>query len=234
MKELQHTKLTLFLVVLTLLNVIVYAIFRNKTYLDFLIWNLFLSWLPFIFSGSVLAVLRRKPFKLKTALLVCLCVAWLLFFPNAPYVISDFVHVTVLKSNYLERGRLNFNYWYDFLVIYLFSWTCLLLGVVSTYQLHGAARKRFGKIAAWLFVMFVSFLGGYGVLLGREYRLNSWDVIANGHIIASIIKTSLYGRAIIFGLLFGLVISIIYITFYFFINGASLLQQRETAEQEET
>ena len=57
----------------------------------FLMWNLALAWVPFVFAGLAytLASSRRA---LTYVLIVCAALVWLLFFPNAPYILTDFLH----------------------------------------------------------------------------------------------------------------------------------------------
>src|SRR5688572_28335885 len=57
----------------------------------FLFWNLGLACAPLFFS-SLVVLQRRLSLQL---LFGCL---WLLFLPNAPYIITDFIHLRVLDS----------------------------------------------------------------------------------------------------------------------------------------
>ena len=61
----------------------------GDTHYRFLVWNLFLAWIPFVFAlgAYLLARGRRGP------AVVLLGVLWLLFFPNAPYMLTDFIHL---------------------------------------------------------------------------------------------------------------------------------------------
>ena len=56
----------------------------------YLIWNLFLAWIPFLLAVFVYDRWRRRR---GGALLLVLGGLWLLFFPNAPYIATDFVHL---------------------------------------------------------------------------------------------------------------------------------------------
>jgi uncharacterized membrane protein len=94
---------------------------------------------------------------------------WLLFFPNAPYILTDLFH--------LRHPRESVPVWFDTLLINWFAWTGMLLGVFSLYLMHHIVRKAFGRITGWLFVFFVGTLCGVGIYIGRFLRWNSWDVI---------------------------------------------------------
>src|SRR6266542_5618884 len=74
-----------------------------------LIWNLFLAWIPFVLAVVVYDGWRRRR---AAGALVVLGALWLLFFPNAPYIVTDFVH--------LERTG-DAPYWYDALTVSAFA-----------------------------------------------------------------------------------------------------------------
>lgn len=139
----------------------------------FLLWNLFLAWVPF--GASLLAYeLHRR--NTGGILLLGIGLFWLLFFPNAPYIVSDFVH---LQNHGAMPER--FLFWYDLVMISCFSWTALLLGFVSLYLMQSIVRSVFrdsgGTFISWIFVAAVMVLGGFGVYLGRFQRWNSWDIL---------------------------------------------------------
>ena len=58
-----------------------------------------------------------------------------------------------------------------------FSWTGLLLGLVSLYLMHDIVQRTFGRWFGWAFVFIVSGLSSFGVYLGRFVRFNSWDML---------------------------------------------------------
>ena len=53
--------------------------------------NLFLAWLPYIFSIMVASTFRYHP--KRWGAILALGLLWLLFFPNAPYMVTDFYHL---------------------------------------------------------------------------------------------------------------------------------------------
>ena len=108
-----------------------------------------------------------------------------------------------------------------------FSWTGLLLGLVSLYFMHEIVHRTFGRAAGWAFVIIVSALSSFGVYLGRFGRFNSWDFLqAPGEIAVSIlglvIDPSL--RLVAFTSLFAIFYLFVYLTLYSF---GHLLQEGE-------
>lgn len=130
----------------------------------FLIWNLILAWLPFLFA-LVIITFRRSQFMLGTYGLL-----WLLFFPNTIYLVTDLIHL---------RFRVDVPIWYDAIMLFAFALTGLMLGLLSLYFVHAVVESHFGAALGWLFVLITAVLGGIGVYIGRFLRWNSWDVFAN-------------------------------------------------------
>jgi uncharacterized membrane protein len=140
---------------------------RDVTYI-FLMWNLFLAWAPY---GLAVVLERIEKIKRQPLLVVApLYVVWLFFFPNAPYVLTDFIHLDAL------RGAVPL--WYDVVLVGCFGVTGLVFGLMSLAVVHGSLRRRWGRVVSWVLVTGIVLLSGFGVYLGRFPRWNSWDVIA--------------------------------------------------------
>ena len=139
-----------------------------------LIWNLFLAWIPFVLAVVVYDRWRRGRAR---ASLVFLGGLWLLFFPNAPYIVTDFVH--------LERTA-DAPYWYDAVTVSAFAWTGLLLGFASLFLMQTVVRQWRGVAAGWSFAAAAIALGSLGIYLGRFLRLNSWDALEHPSVLPRI------------------------------------------------
>jgi uncharacterized membrane protein len=134
-----------------------------------LVWNLFLAWIPFILAYFAHAVSwRRASLYLLMPLIAFL---WLIFFPNAPYMLTD------LQD--LSRQAADAPLWYDVIIVGWSSWTGMLLGVISLYLMQDIIVRNFGHTTGWIFVFVVSALSSFGIYVGRFVRLNSWDIMQN-------------------------------------------------------
>lgn len=129
-----------------------------------LLWNLVLAWIPFLLALLVYDRAERS----RGRSVVLAAALWLLFFPNAPYIVTDFVHLG------LSSGLA---FWYDLVLIGTVATTGLLLGCVSLYLVHAVVRRAAGAAVGWAFVAGALSLGSLGVYLGRVWRWNSWDAI---------------------------------------------------------
>ena len=133
----------------------------------FLSWNLFLAWIPY---GLALAVVGLDRVRAPGWLLVLPGLVWLLFLPNAPYILTDFIHLGAIPGAPL---------WFDALLIGAFAGTGLLLGLASLYLVHHVVAARLGSAAGWVLAIGALALSSVGIYLGRFPRFNSWDVLAD-------------------------------------------------------
>ena len=133
----------------------------------FLIWNLFLAWIPYWISLSIEKITRLTGSRLIVGTML-LC--WLLFFPNAPYIVTDLLHL---------KSRSPIPKWYDMMVLVSFAWTGLMLGFLSLYEIQLFLKKRLHDNLVWMLTISAIILCAFGIYLGRFLRWNSWDVITN-------------------------------------------------------
>jgi uncharacterized membrane protein len=187
----------------------------------FLAWNLVLAWIPLLVALFVYDRYRRgTPLaRLAPAVLI-----WLLFLPNAPYIVTDFVHLSAGS-----RAPL----WFDGIVLSAFAWTGMLLGFVSLYLLHAVARHRFGARTGWTGVLVVLALVSAGVYLGRVKRWNSWDLLTQpgarlAELHARLGDPASLGRA--FGITLALTALLSLAYFVFYVLMAARLEARATRD----
>jgi len=188
----------------------------------FLIGNLFLAWIPFIISYFTYTLTIRR-----TWLYILIPLAaflWLIFFPNAPYIMTDFQHLT--------RAGTVIPVWYDVMMLIWFAWTGLLLGVVSLFLMQEIIRREFGRWVGWGFVGLVAFLSAVGIYMGRFLRWNSWDILRNPLGIAQFTFERAQNpslQSVIFTGLFSAFFLFLYVTLYAF--GHLLLERKRNEEE---
>jgi uncharacterized membrane protein len=179
----------------------------------FLLWNLFLAWLPLLVSMSALLLTRAAKGGGLAIGLTLFGMAWLLLYPNAPYLTTDFIHL-IFSPNIARYDMNGLLLWYDLVLFFLFSWCGLLLGYLSMRHFHSIVSHYMNAWIGWVFVLIVSFLGGFGIYLGRVFRLNSWDLLFSPFRLVEGILEGINAKSAIFTLLFGTFILIIYCTLY--------------------
>ena len=148
---------------------LIFRFFYSSSYnYSNLLWNLFLAWLPYIFSVLASSTYRNKP--KHWWLITFLGILWLVFFPNAPYIVTDF---------YYLDPRPPVPLWFDISLIALFAFTGCFLAIASLRSIHIIIERVVGKVIGWLFALFSLGLASLGVYLGRFSRYNSWDILVN-------------------------------------------------------
>jgi uncharacterized membrane protein len=181
-------------------------------------WNLLLAWIPF---GLALFVYERaRPGRWSVGLAV-LGVLWLLFLPNAPYIVTDLKHVG-------NGGSVPVLY--DVLLLAAAAWAGLLLGLTSLFLMHAVARRLVGAVSAWALVVGVLALSSFGIYLGRVQRWNSWDVVVRPGQLSSDVARGLldplaHPRPIAVTILFTTFLLASYLVFYSFVRLSSLADE---------
>jgi len=175
---------------------VLYSDSRNYS---FLAWNLFLAWLPMLCALFAYNAYKRRG-RLSWLVVAGCALAWLLFFPNAPYILTDLMHL---------RPRPDAPLWFDVLLVIAFAWTGLFLGLVSLSLMQALVRRAAGTLASWGFALGVLSLSGFGIYIGRFLRWNSWDVfLSPGGMLADLIDAAqhplLHARSLVFSGLFSL------------------------------
>lgn len=177
----------------------------NKSYFFlFLIWNVFLAIIPF-----AITMYLNTGKKLSQLKLVFWALIWLAFLPNAPYIVTDLIHI---------RAGNNALLWLDILVILSFALSGLLLFYSSIIDMQKLIKSKFRKIPIELTTLAILFLCGFGVYLGRFLRYNSWEIISQPQVLISdvynILRSPLqHSEAWLFTLSFG---AFLVVGFYMF------------------
>lgn len=174
----------------------------------FLVWNLFLAWTPYLFSVAADLLHRGLP---RTWLLQAMLAAlWLAFLPNAPYILTDFIHLQREPSVSLR---------FDAVLIGTFAVSGCLLGAMSLRIMQSLVERRAGWRVGWAFVVAIVGLSGVGIYMGRVLRWNSWHIITRPQQIIDALADALrdpldHPRAITLSVLLAVFLLGSYILFY--------------------
>ncbi|MEM9077661.1 MAG: DUF1361 domain-containing protein [Bacteroidota bacterium] len=160
-----------------ILLVFIRVIAMNTFFYSFLLWNLFLAAVPYILSQAILFNFHWKTPKV---LEYGLWGIWLLLLPNAPYLITDLIHLHNDYSNWV---------WFDLFMMFVFASNGVVLFLLSLWDFftfHEVNNRKH------LLVILICFLSGYGIYTGRFLRFNSWDILLRPKILFSEIVSSIY------------------------------------------
>lgn len=186
----------------------------------YLIWNLFLAWVPFVLSLLIMFLVSGSKVRWNRRIyLTPIGLAWLFFYPNAPYIITDFIHFRGIDFYSFQNGQFSgfntsFIVWYDFVMNSTCIITGFLLGFISLFLLQRVVMQRFGTPSGWGFVVTILILSSFGIYLGRFIRWNSWDVISNPFALMRSVFDSIHMQSFSFTILFSIFLLLIYIALY--------------------
>jgi uncharacterized membrane protein len=192
---------------LVLAMVVVRVAYTGNSEYESLLWNLFLAWIPFALALHVHDGYRRGAGALS---LWAGGLLWLVFVPNAPYIITDFKYLRTWTGAPI---------WYDAVLLSAAAGCGLLLGFASLYLMQSVIRRALGTVNAWLFALAVLGLSSFGVYLGRFQRWNSWDVFTRPRVLAADLWSGLvnpleHPQTIAVTVLFSVFLGVTYLVFY--------------------
>jgi len=157
-------------VLFNMLLLFVRIIYTQELTYGFYIWNTILALIPLTISRKIILKKKWKWFTIIPLFI------WLLFLPNAPYLITDIFHFE--KRNPIPL-------WFDLMIVMSAAWNGLIICIISILQIESFVIKTVQiKWIATLLSPTCILLCGYGVFIGRFNRFNSWDVITKPHNIA--------------------------------------------------
>ncbi len=197
-----HKNTTVLILIAALLCILLlcYRVYTSGTlFFIFLIWNLFLAIVPLVISQfiSYSNYIRSNRFLFLSA-----SALWLLFLPNAPYIITDLIHLQHNLSNLV---------WLDLFLVFAFAIMGLFTGVLSMIKMNALFKQQWSTKTGHLLIIISAFLSGYGVYLGRFLRFNSWDILTNpSSLFLQIIRSLGSEKTWIVTLVFGIFLSLIF------------------------
>jgi uncharacterized membrane protein len=142
-------------------------IYTGETTFSFLVWNLFLAFVPYFLSYTLTQYPSLIENKWKFAGIFAV---WILFVPNSFYILTDLFHLTQREEAPI---------WFDLVLIVTFAWNALLMGILSVRHMEKIIQAMWLYRYDWLFIFPVMWLNALGVYIGRYMRFNSWDIISN-------------------------------------------------------
>jgi len=157
---------------------LIFLFFRAKDPFSFLVLNTFLGAIPIELSFHIG---RQRP---KSGWLFWpLVLLWLLFYPNAPYLLTDLFHLSLLQP-YALSGllRVTPHLWIYFTYMIVSAISCTFLGFWSLNHVSDAITHRLAKDNRWarlLIVCVLTFLTAVGLYIGRFLRIHTVYLFLN-------------------------------------------------------
>lgn len=167
----------LFFAIYVLISLPVILITRRFIHI-MMIWNVFLALLPLFFSLQFPSGWINRDKKR----VWLFGVLWLLFFPNAPYMITDFIHLqgfsfyTFNTQDSQTVYSTHLSTWISLIHIGIGVLMGTYSGMLSFHIVRSVLTRNIGSAATHVVVILISLISGYAVYIGRFLRFNSWDI----------------------------------------------------------
>lgn len=179
---------------------------------SYVLINLLLAWLPVVFAWLLVQELKLR--RWGSWQCIVLSLLWVVFLPNAWYVLTDYIHIQAFG----QPGRV-----YDILMFSALSLSGMALGFASLCLVHKELIKRYGQVWSALWVGVVIFASSFAIYLGRELRWNTWDIIRDPSGLAITVSDRVvspldYPGTLSITLLFFVFLSTVYIAVWLVLN----------------
>ena len=142
--------------------------YTKTLFFGFYVWNTFLALIPIALSSLLLNQ------KIANLVSFFIFIIWLLFFPNAAYLVTDILHF---------KERKDVPLWFDLVLVIQASWVGLYCAIISLKHVEIFLGKHFNFKLVFVLISLIILLASYGVYLGRFLRFNSWDFIVQPQVI---------------------------------------------------
>ncbi len=137
-----------------------------------ILWNLFLAYIPFVLSFWLF---RRKRI-VRSLLWWIAFVVFVAFLPNAPYMLTDIIHL-------MDAIRDGYSVWVLTIIFVPLHAFAILAGfeayVVSVMNQSHYLVKEGAKRYVTTSELLIHALTAVGIYLGRFLRFNSWDLVTS-------------------------------------------------------
>lgn len=168
-------QILLFLTVV--LNIVRMIVFQSS-YFDYILWNIFLAVVPFVIS--IVLLNRSRKGTLRTSLFIIGGVLWLLALPNAPYIVTDLIHI--------GKGH-GAPVLYDTFLLFSSAWVGMILFLHSLSHMEEIIVRKFTSKYLSSSIALIIFLCSVGIYIGRYLRFNSWDIFTDMSFFGDTLRT---------------------------------------------
>jgi uncharacterized membrane protein len=178
-------------------------------------WNLFLALIPlyislYLFRDQAIGTvwLRQKihhriPQAIRASLWTFMVLVFVAFLPNAPYILTDVIHLNEFVLEYNSLWVTGFIIAPMFLLFISAGFLTYVVSLINVgYYLHKRGQGRWIPLVE----LTLHLLSAIGVFVGRFPRLNSWHFITQPGRVVSTLLSTLFSPAGLLGIVVGFVI----------------------------
>jgi uncharacterized membrane protein len=156
--------LTILAVMLSILRIVIWGKFSFA----YIIWNILLAFIPFVISSLLLSLSKMEKFN--KIIFITGIFFWVIFIPNAPYIVTDFIHLGEIRAVPLI---------FDVFLLFSSATVGLILGFHSLFHIEQIIKAKYSPRITSIIMSLILLLISFGMYLGRFLRFNSWDIFVN-------------------------------------------------------
>ncbi|KRM13561.1 DUF1361 domain-containing protein [Paucilactobacillus suebicus] len=155
---------------------VVLVVFAKSPF-NFLILNTFLGYIPIELGFHL-----TKFSSTKSLLFWIIFIFWILFYPNAPYILTDLFHLSLLNPHIGSTGLLKSDpkMWFYFSMLIISALSCALISFTQLKQLGDKFSMTVLKkipFASEIFITLMCILSSIGIYMGRFLRIHSFYIL---------------------------------------------------------
>ncbi len=182
-------------IVYFVISIVVFII--NLSFLNLMLaWNIILAFVPVVLAVIFYRNIEMEKYSIYNKLFfVLIFLAWIAFFPNSYYVITDFIHLGSESFYYRDNMYApltyveNFEGYLTLIHIFLGAVISVVMASYSLKIMHQFVKDRYSKVIGNIFVVGIVVLSSIGIYIGRFIRLQSWDMINPIYVVSELIKS---------------------------------------------
>ena len=161
-------KTALYLLVVAIVFNLLRIIIWDKYSFVYILWNLFLAFVPILISFSMLKLHERG--RLNAIIFIPSFLLWLLFIPNAPYLVTDLIHLGEVRAVPVL---------FDAILLFSSAYLGMMFFFYSLSHIEKIVKKFISKRWMIALTIILLLLISFGIYIGRFLRFNSWDIFIN-------------------------------------------------------
>lgn len=192
------------------------TVFRQGGTFSFLLLNTFLGYLPIEIA---LHISHRQ----SGLIFYLLIILWLLFYPNAPYLLTDFFHLARLNPFDPQTGLMNFDLhiWLTLTNILVSALSCTILGTWSLEYIAEQILLKLHVTSKWLrngLITFFILASSVGIYVGRFLRLHTAYLFLSPQLVVNDLMQMWNPRMLIFVLFMSIIQMVVWVCLHCYLK----------------
>lgn len=184
-------------------------IFIKDSLFGFLLLNTFLGYIPIELSFHIGDNPKQNPL-----IFWLLTIIWLLFYPNAPYILTDLLHLSWLHPNNINGMlKLDSHIWFLYTCLLISALTCAFIGFWGLIHVAKAMNAKLhikNQFTDFITTCILIGLSSVGLFIGRFLRVHTVYLIIKPKFYAKLFMTMWTRQMIIFVILMTIAQLVIY------------------------